>query len=160
MKREDLEHIIRASGDVLGESEVIIVGSQAILGASYEGLPKEVTLSVEVDVMATHDPDGSKALRLNGAIGEMTRIEQLEDIGNVQAVEKGPVSYSKKGRSAEGIPEEQHRRRPGYEEVPVLDMARRRLARWEWITLILVALYVVGIITLAIIFHWNLSDGG
>jgi hypothetical protein len=75
MKREDLEHIIRASGDVLGESEVIIVGSQAILGAPYEGLPKDVTLSVEVDVMATHDPDGSKALRLNGAIGEMTRFD-------------------------------------------------------------------------------------
>jgi hypothetical protein len=46
---------------------VIIVGSQAILGAPYEGLPKDVTLSVEVGVMATHDPDGSKALRLNGA---------------------------------------------------------------------------------------------
>jgi hypothetical protein len=77
VKREDLEHIIRASGDVLGESEVIIVGSQAILGASYEGLPKDVTLSVEVDVMATHDPDGSKALRLNGAIGEMTRFGDM-----------------------------------------------------------------------------------
>ena len=58
MKREDLEHIIRAAGDVLQESEVIIVGSQAILGAQYEGLPKEVTVSAEVDVMATHDPDG------------------------------------------------------------------------------------------------------
>ena len=51
---------------MLGESEVIVVGSQAILGAQYEGLPKDVTLSVEVDVMATHDPDGSKALHLNG----------------------------------------------------------------------------------------------
>ena len=77
MKREDLEHIIRAAGDVLGESEVIIVGSQAILGAPYEGLPKDVTLSVEVDVMATYDPDGSKALRLNGAIGEMTRFDDM-----------------------------------------------------------------------------------
>ena len=60
MKREDLEHIIRASGDVLGESEVIIVGSQAILGAPYEGLPKDVTLLVEVDVMATHDPTAAR----------------------------------------------------------------------------------------------------
>lgn len=76
MKREDLEQIIRAAGDVLRESEVIIVGSQAILGASYEGLPKDVMLSVEVDVMATHDPDGSKALRLNGAIGEWTRFDE------------------------------------------------------------------------------------
>src|ERR1700722_6292452 len=78
MKREDLEHIIRAAGDVLQESEVIIVGSQAILGAPYEGLPKDVTLSVEVDVMATHDPDGSKELRLNGAIGEMTPFGDME----------------------------------------------------------------------------------
>lgn len=77
MKREDLEHIIHAAGDVLGESEVIIVGSQAILGAPYEALPKQVTLSVEVDVMATHDPDGSKALRLNGAIGELTRFDDM-----------------------------------------------------------------------------------
>ena len=76
MKREDLEYIIRAAGDVLQESEVIIVGSQAILGAPYEGLPKDVMLSVEVDVMAMHDPDGSKALRLNGAIGEMTRFDE------------------------------------------------------------------------------------
>jgi hypothetical protein len=76
VKREELEHIIRAAGDVLEEPEVIIVGSQAILGAQYEGLPKDVTLSLEVDVMATNDPDGSKALRLNGAIGEMTRFDE------------------------------------------------------------------------------------
>jgi hypothetical protein len=75
MKREELEDIIRAAGDVLQEPEVIIVGSQAILGASYEGLPKDVMLSIEVDVMATYDPDGSKALRLNGAIGEFTRFD-------------------------------------------------------------------------------------
>ena len=77
MKREDLEQIIRAAGDVLHESEVIIVGSQAILGAPYEGLPKDVMLSVEVDVMAISDPDGSKALRLNGAIGELTHFDYM-----------------------------------------------------------------------------------
>jgi len=32
MNREDLEHIIRAAGEVTGEYEFIIVGSQAILG--------------------------------------------------------------------------------------------------------------------------------
>jgi hypothetical protein len=45
---------------VLGESEVIVVGSQVILEAQYEGLPKDVTLSVEVDVMATHDPTAAR----------------------------------------------------------------------------------------------------
>jgi hypothetical protein len=75
VKREELEHVIRAAGDVLQETEVIIVGSQAILGSVDAGLPKDTTVSIEVDVMATHDPDGTKALRLNGAIGEMTRFE-------------------------------------------------------------------------------------
>ena len=31
MKREELEDIIRAAGDVLQEPEVIIVGSQALI---------------------------------------------------------------------------------------------------------------------------------
>ena len=31
MKRSELEHIIRATGSILGEDTVIIVGSQAIL---------------------------------------------------------------------------------------------------------------------------------
>jgi hypothetical protein len=32
MTREELEHIIRASADVTGQHEFIIVGSQSILG--------------------------------------------------------------------------------------------------------------------------------
>lgn len=76
MNRDQLEHVIRASGDLLQEQEVIIVGSQAILGAVYEGLPKEVTLSTEVDVMAVNDPTGEKALKINGALGELSRFDQ------------------------------------------------------------------------------------
>ena len=32
MKRSDLEHILRASNGVTGETEFIVIGSQAILG--------------------------------------------------------------------------------------------------------------------------------
>lgn len=32
MKREELEHIIRASADVIDQYEFIIIGSQSILG--------------------------------------------------------------------------------------------------------------------------------
>ena len=76
MNRDQLEHVIRASGDLLQENEVIIVGSQAILGSVDEGLPKEVTLSTEVDVMAMNDPTGEKALKINGALGELSRFDQ------------------------------------------------------------------------------------
>lgn len=64
MKWEELLHLIRAAGDVLGEDQVIIVGSQAILGQFPEGLPRQVTVSREADVMAINDPDGSKAMLL------------------------------------------------------------------------------------------------
>lgn len=32
MKRSELEHIIRASGEIAGDDEIVIIGSQAILG--------------------------------------------------------------------------------------------------------------------------------
>lgn len=76
MNRQQLEHVIRASGDILQEDEVIIVGSQAILGAVDEGLPREATLSIEVDVMAVNDPTGEKALKINGALGELSWFDQ------------------------------------------------------------------------------------
>ncbi len=75
MNRSQLEHIIRAAGDVLGENKVILVGSQSILGSVPDGLPSDVTLSMEADVMALHDPDGEKALLINGTIGELTHFD-------------------------------------------------------------------------------------
>jgi hypothetical protein len=77
LKRSELEHIIRAAGDVLGEDEVIIVGSQSILGQFPEGLPAAVMLSREADVMDKNDPVGEKALRLNGAIGEYSDFDEM-----------------------------------------------------------------------------------
>ena len=49
MNREDLEHIIRAAGDVTDEYEFIIVGSQSILGPiPYP--PDVFKLSAEADI--------------------------------------------------------------------------------------------------------------
>lgn len=48
MTRDELEHIIRASADVTGQHEFIIVGSQSILGSVAN--PQEVfTMSAEAD---------------------------------------------------------------------------------------------------------------
>jgi hypothetical protein len=75
VNRQQLEHIIRAAGDVIIEDEIIVVGSQALLGAEADGLPRSVLVSREADVMARVDPDGAKALRINGAIGELSRFD-------------------------------------------------------------------------------------
>lgn len=56
MRRDQLEHAIRAACQIIGHPAVIIVGSQAIL-ASYreDELPVEATMSVEIDVMPMAD---------------------------------------------------------------------------------------------------------
>lgn len=72
MNREQLEHAIRASGDLLNEDEVIVVGSQSILGAFPEGLPSSVLLSIEIDIMMRDDPQDEKQQLVNGQQGELT----------------------------------------------------------------------------------------
>ena len=77
MKRSDLEHIIRASGDVLHENQVIIVGSQSILASFPEKmLPIEAARSLEVDVLPLNDPAGTKADLIEGALGEFSSFDE------------------------------------------------------------------------------------
>lgn len=77
MRRQDLEHVLRASADITGERDIIVLGSQAILGsADYERLPPELTRSIEVDIAFPSDEDGSRADRVDGAIGELSRFHE------------------------------------------------------------------------------------
>lgn len=52
MRRDQLEHAIRAACQIIGQPAVIIIGSQSILGGYRESeLPLEATMSIEVDVL-------------------------------------------------------------------------------------------------------------
>ncbi len=70
MKREEFEHAIRAAGAVLGVSEVMVIGSQALHASVAGELPPEALRSVEVDVAAMDDADGRMADLIDGSIGE------------------------------------------------------------------------------------------
>ena len=49
MRRDQLEHAIRTACQIIERPEVIVVGSQAILGSFREDeLPADATMSVEV----------------------------------------------------------------------------------------------------------------
>lgn len=73
MKREELEHVLRAAGAITGISTWVIVGSQAILGAVPEA-PEEVLVSQEVDLYA---PDDERASDLvDGSIGEKSPFHE------------------------------------------------------------------------------------
>lgn len=67
MTRQELEHIIRASGDITDQYEFVIVGSQSILGTT--ATPEAVfTVSMEVDIYPLQAPE--LADMIDGAIGE------------------------------------------------------------------------------------------
>jgi hypothetical protein len=73
MTREELEHIIRASGDITDQYEFIIIGSQSILGPVPR--PEDVfTVSMEADIYPLQAPE--LADKIDGAIGEGSRFHE------------------------------------------------------------------------------------
>ena len=73
MKRSDLEHILRASKGITGESEFIVVGSQCILGP-HPDAPRVLRHSMELDLYPKHRPDLSPML--DGTMGELSQFHQ------------------------------------------------------------------------------------
>lgn len=69
MKRADLEHIIRATANIADDDEVMVVGSQAILGA-YPDAPSELLRSEDADVYPKNHPE--RADLVDGSIGELS----------------------------------------------------------------------------------------
>jgi hypothetical protein len=69
VKRSQLEHVIRASADIANDDEIVIVGSQAILG-QFPDAPTDLLVSVEADVYPRNHPE--RAELIDGSIGELS----------------------------------------------------------------------------------------
>jgi len=77
VRRSQLEHLLRAAARVINESELLVIGSQSILGTfSDDQLPPEAVRSMEADLAALNDPDDRKADQIDGAIGEGSRFHE------------------------------------------------------------------------------------
>lgn len=73
MTRAELEHVLRAASAIADEPEVLVIGSQSILGSvPEERLPAAATASIEVDVAFLDDLGDTKADLVDGAIGELS----------------------------------------------------------------------------------------
>jgi hypothetical protein len=55
MKKQELDHVLRAAGRITGEKHFIIIGSQALHG-KYPDLADDIIKSVEVDLVAATSP--------------------------------------------------------------------------------------------------------
>ena len=56
MRRSDLEHLIRAAGRIAGEHELVIIGSQAVLG-QFPDAPVVLLRSMEADLYPLSRPE-------------------------------------------------------------------------------------------------------
>lgn len=77
MRREHLAHLLRAASRVVDRRDLLVVGSQSVLGTWDEAaLPEAAILSLEADLAVFDDPDGELADRISGAIGELSSFDQ------------------------------------------------------------------------------------
>jgi len=67
VRRSELEHVIRAAAVVAEDDELVIVGSQAILG-QFPDAPAEMLVSREADVYPRNRP--ARSDEIDGSLGE------------------------------------------------------------------------------------------
>jgi hypothetical protein len=73
MQRPQLEHIIRASVGITGATEIVVIGSQAVLG-QFPDAPAVLLVSIEADVFTFRSPDDAELI--DGSIGEGSPFHQ------------------------------------------------------------------------------------
>jgi hypothetical protein len=66
VRRVELEHVIRAAAAVAGDNEIVVVGSQAILG-QFPTAPGELLVSREADVYPRNHPEHGD--EIDGSLG-------------------------------------------------------------------------------------------
>jgi hypothetical protein len=67
MTRSELEHILRAAGAIANDTEIVVVGSQSVLG-QFPKAPTALLASMEADVYPLNAPDNADLI--DGSIGE------------------------------------------------------------------------------------------
>src|SRR3989337_15720 len=71
LRRSQLEHVIRAASSIADDREIIVIGSQAILG-QFPDAPLSLLTSVEADVIPKNRPELAELVE--GSIGEGSRF--------------------------------------------------------------------------------------
>jgi len=73
MNRLQLEHVIRAAATISEDDEIVVIGSQAILGR-YPDAPEELCLSADADLYPRNHPE--RADLIDGSIGELSPFHE------------------------------------------------------------------------------------
>lgn len=81
MNRQQLAHLLRSACSIANDEDVLVLGSQSILGSFDEDdLPPEATASQEADLGFLDDPDRHKADQVEAVIGEMSAFHDQHGV--------------------------------------------------------------------------------
>ena len=73
MTRKELEHVIRAAATIADDNEIVVIGSQAVLG-QFPDAPAELLRSMEADVWPRNHPERWELV--DGSIGELSPFHE------------------------------------------------------------------------------------
>jgi hypothetical protein len=73
MTREQLEHVIRAAATIADDNEIVVIGSQAVLG-QFPNAPADLRKSMEADVWPKNHPERWELV--DGSIGELSPFHE------------------------------------------------------------------------------------
>jgi len=96
MRRSDFEHVLAAAVNVSGEREIVVLGSQAILG-SVPKPPAALAESMELDIYPLNDP--AKAEDIDGALGDGSQFHSTYGFyahGVGPETMKGPAQWQQR----------------------------------------------------------------
>ena len=74
MTRAQLEHVIRAAATIAEDEEIVVIGSQSVLG-QFPDAPAELLRSMEADVWPRHHPERWELV--DGSIGELSPFHSM-----------------------------------------------------------------------------------
>lgn len=117
MRRDQVEHAVRAACQIIRHPAVILVGSQSILGTCTEDqLSEAATMSIEIDVLPHRRQQRGDRTTGRPDRGRCRRVVALRTAARFQHRRCRPQHRAPRGRLArpprEG-PERQHRRAHG-----------------------------------------------
>ncbi len=72
MRRPDFDHVIAAAASLTGETEIVVIGSQAIFGAAKRP-PTAMLRSIEADIYPRARPE--KAEEIDGTLGDGSQFQ-------------------------------------------------------------------------------------
>ena len=87
MKRQDLEHILRAAAGITGADRFVVIGSQAILG-QFPDPPAEFLVSFEADLFSLRNAEDANLI--DGSIGEGSPFHQTFGYYGTVSVRRRP----------------------------------------------------------------------